>query len=134
VLLVLASIVLSALGCWIIEAALHRLGDWLRGTLQGACMLVFLSMASIWVFLQLTLGVWIWAVHLWRLGIFDALELAVSFAVVAFTKLGLGNILLPSVWRLLGGVTAVNGLLNVCLVTAILAEFLRRAHMKSEAA
>ena len=132
--LLVVSIILSALGFWIIEAALHRLGYWLRSARQGTRMLVFLSMASIWVFLQLTLGVWIWAFCFWRLGIFDALEPSVYFALVSFTTLGFGDILLPIEWRLLGGMTAVNGLLNVGLVTAILVEFLRQARLKPEAA
>lgn len=131
--LLLVSIMLSALGFWIIEACLHRIGFWLRGAHQGARMLVFLSMASIWVFLQLTLGVWIWALCFWQLGIFETLELSVYFALVSFTTLGFGDILLPVEWRLLGGMTAVNGLLNVGLVTAILVEFLRQARLSPEA-
>lgn len=107
-----------------------RMGIWLSDARQGPRMMVFLSMASVWAVLQLTVGVWIWAVCFWRLGIFETLEPSVYFALVAFTTLGFGDVLLPDEWRLLGGMTAVNGLLNVGLVTAILVELLRQARVR----
>ena len=70
-------------------------------------------------------SVLLWAVSLFWLNIFSTLEEAVYFALVAFTTLGFGDILLPQDWRLLGGMSAANGLLMFGLLTAILVEILR---------
>lgn len=70
-------------------------------------------------------SVLLWAVSLFLLNIFSTLEEAVYFALVAFTTLGFGDILLPQDWRLLGGMSAANGLLMFGLLTAILVEILR---------
>ena len=130
--LLVFSIVLAGFGFWLIEFILHRVRKRFRRSHQGKRMLVFLSLASIWVFIQLTVGVWIWALCFWYLGIFETLEPAIYFSLVAFTTLGFGDILLPVEWRLLGGMTAVNGLLSIGFVTAILVEFLRQARLTPE--
>ena len=57
---------------------------------------------------------------------FDDLETATYFSIVAFTTLGFGDIILPVDWRILGGMTAANGLMNMGLYTALLVEVLRR--------
>ncbi|MFN3144581.1 MAG: ion channel [Paracoccaceae bacterium] len=54
------------------------------------------------------------------------MEASVYFSIVAFTTLGFGDILLPQDWRLLAGLTAVNGLLMFGFLTAMLVEVLRR--------
>ncbi|HBN32684.1 MAG TPA: metal transporter, partial [Rhodobacteraceae bacterium] len=74
---------------------------------------------------MVTAGVWIWAIALWLLGIFITIEASVYFSLVAFTTLGFGDILLPQNWRLLGGMAAANGLLNMGLLTAMMVEVLR---------
>jgi hypothetical protein len=71
------------------------------------------------------MGVWIWALALRGLGIFAHLEEAVYFALVAFTTLGFGDVLLPEEWRLLAGMAATNGLLNIGLTTALMLDSLR---------
>ena len=74
---------------------------------------------------MMTVSVWLWAISLYWLDIFTTLEASVYFALVAFTTLGFGDILLPQEWRLLGGMAAANGLLTFGLLTAILVEILR---------
>ena len=78
----------------------------------------------------MTAGVWVRALTLRGLGIFDAMEPAVYFSLVAFTTLGFGDILLPMEWRLLGGLAAANGLLNIGMVTALLVEALRQVRLQ----
>jgi len=73
----------------------------------------------------MTVSVFVWAFALFWLDIFITLEASVYFALVAFTTLGFGDILLPQEWRLLGGMAAANGLLMFGLLTAILVEILR---------
>ena len=70
-------------------------------------------------------AVWLWTVAFHRLGVFANVEEATYFALVSFTTLGFGDILLPLEWRLLGGVAAANGLLLFGLLTAILVETIR---------
>jgi hypothetical protein len=63
------------------------------------------------------------------LGIFETLEEAVYFALVSYTTLGFGDVLLEKEWRLLSGMAAANGLLNFGLLTALLVEALRHIRL-----
>ena len=92
--------------------------------------MVVLSLSLIWTLGMMTLSVWVWAVALYALQIFVEFEASVYFALVAFTTLGFGDILLPVEWRLLGGMAAANGLLMFGLLTAILVEILRDTRMR----
>ena len=95
--------------------------------------MLVLCATAIWVLLQMTVAVWAWALMMLALGIFQTLELSVYFALVAFTTLGFGDILLPIEWRLLGGMAALNGLLNIGLVTAAMIETLRQLRLQQMA-
>ena len=81
-----------------------------------------------------TIGVWVWAATFRILDIFHELEPALYFAIVAFTTLGFGDVLLPQEWRILSGLSAANGLLIFGVSTAFLVEFfsrLRRAQFEN---
>jgi hypothetical protein len=78
---------------------------------------------------MVTAGVWMWAFTLRALGVFITMEASVYFSLVAYTTLGFGDILLPQDWRLLAGMAAANGLLNMGLLTAMLVEILRHVRM-----
>jgi hypothetical protein len=84
----------------------------------------------IWALFLMTVSVWIWAIALWALGVFSDIELSVYFALVAFTTLGFGDVLLPTEWRLLGGLAAANGLLIFGLLTAMLVETLQTTRLR----
>ena len=129
--LLLLSMVLSALGFWLIESLLEHLSRRLQNLRRPLRVMLILMIASFWALAQITIGVWIWAVCFMRLEIYDSLEPALYFALISFTTLGYGDVLLPDHWRLLGGMTAVNGLLNVGLVTAIMLELMRRARAQA---
>ena len=92
--------------------------------------MLVLCATAIWVLLQMTVAVWMWALTFLVLEIFGTLEEAVYFALVAFTTLGFGDILLPVEWRLLGGMAALNGLLNIGLMTAAMVETLRQLRLQ----
>ena len=77
----------------------------------------------------ITLGVWTWAMTFWLLGLFTTLEEAVYFALVSYTTLGFGDVLLEREWRLLSGMAAANGLLNFGLLTAVMVEALRQIRL-----
>jgi len=89
-------------------------------------MALVLVLAVLGVLVLFTCFVWLWAIALIWIGVFSALETAVYFSIVAFTTLGFGDVLLPVEWRILGGLAAANGLLNLGLLTAMLVEMLRR--------
>jgi len=65
----------------------------------------------IWVLLAISLDVWLWAGVLLKVGAMAELETAVYFALVSFTTLGFGDIVLSPDWRILSGLIAANGLI-----------------------
>ena len=124
-LLILCSIMIATTSWWALEAILIRLHGWSVRPPHGPKLVAILSLALFWTLLMMTVSVWLWAISLYWLDIFITLEASVYFALVAFTTLGFGDILLPQEWRLLGGMGAANGLLVFGLLTAILVEILR---------
>jgi hypothetical protein len=63
------------------------------------------------------------------LGAFPKIEEAVYFSLVAFTTLGLGDIVAPQAWRILSVMAAVNGFLSFGLLTALMVEALRQVRL-----
>ena len=92
----------------------------------------FLRFASLLVGMTLllltaiSLSAWLWAFCLMWLGVFHDTETSVYFALVSFTTLGFGDIVLEKQWRILSGMMAANGLLIFGLTTAVLVDFLSR--------
>lgn len=128
--LMLFSILIAGLSYWLMETLLMRMRLWLTRAPHRPKLIAVLCVAAVWIMAQMTAGVWAWALTMLALGVFDTLELAVYFALVAFTTLGFGDVLLPVEWRLLGGMAAANGLLNIGLVTALLVEALRQVRLQ----
>lgn len=124
--LILATVVIAALGFWAAEGLVSLVGFWLIRPPHAPKLALTLLVTVLMVLSILTLSVWIWALAFVYLGVFDTLEPAAYFSIVAFTTLGFGDILLPQEWRILGGLAAANGLLNMGLYTAMLVEILRR--------
>lgn len=85
-----------------------------------------LVLATIWLLAAQTASVWLWSFTFRLLGVFDSLEPAVYFTLVTFTTLGYGDITLDADWRILSGMTAVNGLLMFGFSTAFLFEVFAR--------
>uniref|UniRef100_UPI0035B0086A ion channel n=1 Tax=Paracoccus sp. TaxID=267 RepID=UPI0035B0086A len=71
-----------------------------------------------------------WASTFYHLQAFPTLEEAVYFTLVSFTTLGYGDVLLPQELRILGGMVAVNGMLNIGVLTALLIETIRSLRSK----
>ncbi|PXW68686.1 ion channel [Loktanella sp. PT4BL] len=128
--LLVFSIMTAAITFWVLERRLGRLRPWLVRAPHAPKLMLVLCVTALWVLLQMTIAVWTWAFTFMALGVFDALETSVYFALVAFTTLGFGDILLPVEWRLLGGMAALNGLLNIGLVTAAMVETLRQLRLQ----
>lgn len=124
--LILLTTTVAGAGFLVLEKALDRVQGWLRTPPHQPKLLALLIASVFWVLMIVTACVWIWAVALWLLPVFITMEASVYFSIVAFTTLGFGDILLPQDWRLLAGLTAVNGLLMFGFLTAMLVEVLRR--------
>jgi small-conductance mechanosensitive channel len=132
--LILATVVLSALAFWVLEAILIRSRPWIARPPHRPKLLLMLCLAVLWSFSTVVIGVWIWALAFRLLDVFATVEGAVYFSIVAYTTLGFGDILLPVEWRLLGGMASANGLLNFGLLTAMLVEVLRYVRVEQIAA
>jgi hypothetical protein len=123
--LILLTILISGLGFWGLEVVLSRARHWLSREPHRPKLALVLSVTVVWVLGMVTIGVWLWAFAFRVLDIFVTMEASVYFALVAYTTLGYGDILLPHEWRLLGGMAAANGLLSMGLLTAMTVEVLR---------
>jgi hypothetical protein len=122
---ILASIVMAAIGFWLAEGVVARMTPWLLREPHRPKLTLVLVLAVLMILGVFTATVWLWAFTFLWLDLFNTLEGAVYFAIVAFTTLGFGDVLLDPEWRILGGLTAANGLLNMGLYTAMLVELLR---------
>ena len=120
----------AALAWWALEIALTRTHPWVARPPHGPKLVAVLTLAMFWTIVMMTASVWIWALSFWGLGIFESFEASVYFALVAFTTLGFGDILLPLEWRLLAGLAAANGLLIFGIFTAMLVETIRETRSR----
>ncbi len=127
--LLLTNILISALAAMVLEVAFQRGHNWLLQEPHWPKLVLLLAGVSLWVLGVITAGVWVWASALLGLGAFKTLEESVYFALVVYTTLGLGDVLLPQDWRLLAGMAAANGFLNFGLLTALLIEALRQIRL-----
>ncbi len=128
--LLVFSIVVAGSVFWVMEYWLMRLRPWLIAAPHRPKLMLVMCVSAVGILLQMAIGVWAWALTMMAIGIFETTEIAVYFALVAFTTLGFGDILLPIEWRLLGGMAAINGLLNIGFVTAMLVEALRQVRLQ----
>ncbi len=76
----------------------------------------------------------LWALTFVLAGVFNALEPAYYYALVAYTTLGFGDDAVAMEWRLLSGFAAANGFLMFGWSTAFQVELLRELSRKVRAA
>ncbi|MGL4235614.1 potassium channel family protein [Tabrizicola sp.] len=127
--LLLTNVMIMALAAFLLEDAFRRAHPWLVAPPQRPKLLLMLVCVCLWVLAVITAGVWIWAFALFGVGAFHTLEASVYFSLVAFTTLGLGDLVAPQDWRILSVMAAVNGLLSFGLLTALLVEALRQVRL-----
>jgi hypothetical protein len=128
-LALLANVTVMAIAAFLVEGLFLRVHPWLVAPPQRPKLLLLLIGVSLCVLALISAGVWVWALILYALGAFPALEEAVYFALVAFTTLGLGDVVPPPQWRILATMAAVNGFLSFGLLTALLVEALRQVRL-----
>lgn len=73
-----------------------------------------------------TVEVWIWAISLLLLGAVHGISDAVYFALVTYTTVGYGDVVLAPAFRVFGAMAAVTGMLVFGLSTAFLVAILTR--------
>jgi hypothetical protein len=76
--------------------------------------------------------VFVWALAYLIVGVVSGKVGFVYFAFVNYTTLGYGDILPVERWRLLGPITALNGVLLIGWSTAVIFEVLRKALARTE--
>ncbi|MEO9574652.1 MAG: two pore domain potassium channel family protein [Tateyamaria sp.] len=99
----LISLTGAALLWWVLNEALLLMEPWLRRPPTPAKSLIVIFMAVLATMAMMTLGVWLWAIVFAQMLIFSSLEEAVYYSLVAYTTLGLGDVVVPQEQRLLGG-------------------------------
>ena len=125
----MVNILVAALAALVLEVAFRRWHPWLVSAPQRPKLLLMLVCVGIWVLGVVTVCVWVWAMALWTLGAFPTIEAAVYFSLVAFSTLGLGDVVAPQEWRILSVMAAVNGFLSFGLLTALMVEALRQVRL-----
>ena len=81
---------------------------------------------ALFVLLVHSVQVWIWALAFYLTAAITEFEPALYFALVTFTTVGYGDIVVGTDWRLLAGLTAANGFLSFGWSTAYMVELVRR--------
>jgi voltage-gated potassium channel Kch len=127
--LMMISIVIGAISALVMELALSRWHNWLISEPHYPKLILVVVIVSVWIPTTLSAGVWLWAATFQVLGAFATFEECLYFSLVTFTTLGYGDVLPPHEWRILGGMTSANGLLNFGLLTALLVEALRHVRV-----
>ncbi len=101
-----------------------RLLKWLTRKLWASGHLfstaVLLGVAIVIIIVSHSAQVWLWALSFIAFGAFADLGTAVYFALVTYTTLGYGDIVLAENIRLYGAFASVTGLLGFGLSTAFL--------------
>ncbi len=124
--LLLVNITMAAIAAMVLEVIFARSHGWLLREPHRPKLVVLVMGVSLWVLGVITAGTWVWAMAYAALHVFPSLEESVYFSLVAYTTLGLGDIVPATEWRLLAGMEAANGFLNFGLLTALLIEALRQ--------
>lgn len=123
------SILIGAASALLMEIGFSRWHGWLMKEPHRPKMILAVMVASLWVVMTTTAGVWLWAAVYDLLGVFSTFEECLYFSIVSFTTLGFGDVILPHEWRILSGMTATNGFLNFGLMTALMIEAFRLIRM-----
>jgi hypothetical protein len=127
--LLIVNITLAAIAAMALEVLFQKTHPWLMREPHRPKLVLLVAGVSLWLLGVITLGVWIWAVAYYWLGAFPTLEQSVYFSIVAYTTLGLGDVVLPQAWRIVSGMEAANGFINFGLLCALFIEALRQIRL-----
>ncbi|CAM3494894.1 ion channel [Paracoccus nototheniae] len=128
--LMIVSVLTAGLGIWGLETAFARGAPWLARAPHRPKLALVIVAVSLAVLGMVTASVWLWAGAFHLLGVFASFEESMYFALVTFTTLGFGDVLLAQDWRIMGAMAAANGLLHFGLMTAFMVEALRHVRVR----
>lgn len=128
--LILTTVVVGAFTLYLLEWALRRSHPWLLDEPHGFKLFTVVVLTSLWALIMVGFGVWLWASAFMALDIFASWDRAVYFSLETFTTLGFGDVVVPTEWRIMGGMAAANGLLNFGLITAVMMEGVRDLRLR----
>ncbi|WP_441235157.1 potassium channel family protein [Bradyrhizobium sp. 930_D9_N1_4] len=111
----------TVVAVWIARSAGLRKTEWPRSHLMGVMMA---TATALMVAHLLELFVWAWMYHIVQVA--AAGSDLLYFAFVNYTTLGYGDITPVQQWRLIGPLTAMNGVLLFGWSAAVLFEVLRK--------
>jgi hypothetical protein len=117
-----------------IQAELFNILHWKFPVLLDFCRRFFhrfantfaITISVLFILLVHTIQVWIWAGVLMLVGAIDTLEPALYFALVSFSTIGYGDIVMTPAWRLLAAMIGANGLLMFGWSIAYMVDLVRR--------
>jgi hypothetical protein len=121
----LVSVLFAVIVWGVLKEVLTRLDPWLHKPPYAIKSITLIFVLVVGTMITMAVGVTLWSALLVYLGIFEEVEDATYYALVAYTTLGLGDVVPPKEWRLLGGMTGANGFLLFGLMTAMLTDGLR---------
>ncbi|MFN6951895.1 MAG: potassium channel family protein [Albidovulum sp.] len=127
--LMLTTILFSGATLLLVEAMIIRFHPWLTREPHGPKLATLLIGAALWIMGVVSVDVWVWALAFHLLGTLPTLESSVYFALVSFTTLGYGDVVLAQEWRLLGGMCAANGFMIFGFLIAMLVDALRNVRL-----
>lgn len=119
IILILCSLIHSFILVWSINMLKSAAGK-LDVEKTNTRILIFTAIALASVVLAHTIQVWIWAVSFIVFGALSTLSDALYFALITYTTVGYGDIILGEPYRIYGAMAAVTGLLSFGLSTAFL--------------
>ena len=125
-LLIVGTVIIQVVFISTLTHSLHSLTKWLSKPPVQIKTVFVLSAMVLWLVAGLSVSAALWAGLYLMIGAFSSVEPALYFSIVTFSTLGYGDIVLDAQWRLLGSLTAVNGLIIVGLNTAVLVEAIAR--------
>ncbi|CUJ83351.1 hypothetical protein RUE5091_00097 [Ruegeria denitrificans] len=122
----LFSIMTGAIMWGVLNEVLEKMEPWLRHSKNRfMSFVVVLIMVVVCIMSVTTFGVWLWALVFLQMSVFSTMEEAVYYSLVAYTTLGIGDVVVPQDQRLLGGMTGANGFFMFGLMTAMLTDIFR---------
>jgi hypothetical protein len=123
-ILIVTTIMIHSAFIGLAASTAEKNSQWLRTGDHSFKTTLAVTIVVLWMLTSISICTWMWAgLFIW-IDVFNSLEPAIYFSLVTMTTLGFGDIILDPQWRILSGLTAVNGLLLFGLTTAFLVEFI----------
>ncbi|MCC2617065.1 potassium channel family protein [Aestuariibacter halophilus] len=125
-LAITSTIVVQVIVMRILAEFYRRHQHWLSTGPEHMRTTIAMILSVLWLVVGITINTWGWAFIFLAIDEFPDIETALYFAISSFTTLGYGDLILSHEWRILGALSAVNGLIVFGLNTAFLLELMIR--------